>query len=185
MNLITNLIVLVSCFFKNGPSVPMPPHFSADGGVAIWYSALDGQGSKKILKTDLIDRGYIPVQIAIHNATEHTFILSPEHISIPTASGSHVAMSITKRAIPRAIGYKIASFLFWPFMVPSTIDSVRTYSKHRQLKKHFRAHSVKKENIPPFTTVHRILFVPSEQYVKDFTISLENKCNGEIKTFWS
>ncbi len=151
----------------------------------VWYLPLDHEKSKTTLGADLIDRGYQPVQIVIHNPTAHSFLFSPDHVSLPSSSGSKVAMSISKKAIPRSIGYKIAGFLFWPFMIPSTIDSIRTYSKHRALKKEFKAHSVKKEIVSPYSTIHRVLFVPLNEYNENFSLYIEDDANGSTTNFSS
>jgi hypothetical protein len=83
-----------------------------------------------------------------------------------------VALKVTKSAIPRGIAYKIASFFFWPFMIPSTIDSIRVLSHHSSLKRDLMAKSMKEEIVAPYSTFHRVLFVPEKEFKENFKVTL-------------
>lgn len=139
-------------------------------GVYITATVYNSSASKKYLDNDLLSYGYQPIQITVQNNTENTFLFSKKGIDLPTASSKEIVSLITLGALPRAIAFKIVSFFFWPFIIASTIDTIRTLKIHGRLKRDFEARSVKenKEAIPPYATVHRVLFVPIKEYRSSF-----------------
>ncbi len=181
-----SILTIRENYVENG-SVPsytsLVPFTDEAEGLEVSYKALDAEESKLYLNRDLIDRGYQPVHITIQNNSPNTYEIAPDGVSLPLALPKDVAMKVTKRAIPRAIGYKIASFFFWPLMIPSTIDSINTYKTHKSLKRAFAAKAIKEEIILPYSTVHRILFVKAEDYNEQFSIALVNKSSGDKEVF--
>jgi len=161
------------------------PFIKEQRGIQMAYKVYDDFESKIYLDRDLISRGFQPVQLTIQNNTASTFLLGKEDVSLPLASASSVAWSISKSAIPRSIGYKVLGFIFWPFMIPGTIDSIKTYSTHRDLKRDFAAKSIKKtqEVILPFSTMHRVMFVEKDKYEEDFSVTLFNTTTYETVIF--
>lgn len=150
--------------------------------VAIAYTK---QECKANLHRDLLDRGYRPIQVTVQNNTSHLYSFSEESVSLRCTHPRHVALKVSAKAIPRAIGYKIASFLFWPFMIPSTIDSLRTYKAHKDMKKDFTAKGIKEkeEVILPYSTISRILFIKEKDFQEDFTVSLIDKKSEELTNY--
>lgn len=161
------------------------PFVKEDKGVYVAYKPYDNKDSKKYLDRDLVSRGFRPVQITIQNNSAALYLFSTEGCSLKVAKPSSVAWSITKSTIPRAIGYKIAGFLFWPFMIPGAIDSIRTFRTHVNLTNDFYAKSIKEDDelILPYSTVHRIAFVKEKDYHEDFRISVINQETNEDIVF--
>ncbi len=179
--LVVLTLASLAFYLGNNKRVPLnlsfletSPFEYAEEGVYVSYKPYTSDESKVYLNRDLVSRGYQPIQITIQNNTPHPYSLSPEEVTLPLAKSKHVAMSVTKSAIPRAIAYKIAGFLFWPFLIPGTIDSIRTFRTHLELRRDFAAKSIKKETIPPYATLHRVLFVPLKDYHPHFSLTLKN-----------
>lgn len=168
------------------PSYTSLTPFSEDEeGLEVSYKKLTEEESKAYLSRNLIGKGFQPVHITIQNNSPNTYEIAPSSVSLPLASAKDVAFEFTKSAIPRSIGFKIASFFFWPFMIPSTIDSIKTYKTHQSMKKNFAAKAVKDEIILPYSTVHRVLYVPIEEFSDTFSIALVNKKSGDASVFES
>jgi hypothetical protein len=175
VGLIASLLVFDTC--KNWRSVA-PAEIVAEeaslekGGVLISSKAYSSDESKTFLGTDMVDKGYQPVEISIQNNTSKTYKLEADKVTLPTASASKMTWNVTKGTIPRSIGYKVASFFFWPFMIPGTIDSFRTLKSHKNLKADLSAKILKDETIIPYSTVKRVLFVPKEEFKPDYQVIL-------------
>ncbi len=163
----------------------MAPFVDEQQGLTVFYKTFTAEESKIYLNRDVTDRGYQAVHVTIQNNTASSFKVSPDNVSLPLAKPKDVAMQITKSALPRYVGYKIAGFLFWPFMIPGTIDSIKTYKTHQMLKKDFASKALKEETILPFSTVHRILFVAEEEYSSEFSLTLIDTSTGAAPTFHS
>lgn len=154
-------------------------------GVQLDYKVYSSVDSKIYLDRDLLAKGYQPVQITIQNNTPYSFVLGKEDISLPLVSASKVVSKFDRATLPKSIGYKVLGFFFWPFSVIGTIDSVKTYATHRDLKKDLSAKSVKndQEVILPFSSLNRVLFVEKDKYQEEFSISLFNTDTCETIVF--
>lgn len=149
------------------------PVFSIkDRGVAIIARAVTAEESKRYFGHDLVSRGVQPLQLMIQNNTSNEYSLCPSSIDLDRVEAGKIAFKVTKSAIPRAIAYRVASLLFWPFAIPSTIDSIRVMTHHNNLKKDLKAKSVKDEIVAPYSTFHRILFVPVTKFKDVFKVTL-------------
>ncbi|MBS0651266.1 MAG: hypothetical protein JSR93_08890 [Verrucomicrobia bacterium] len=157
-----------------GSIVPEVMHFSPEHNVVVTAKTFTPDESKFLLGHDLISRGVVPVQVNVQNNTANEYSLCASSVDLPHIDPNKVAFKVSKSAIPRAIGWKILSFLFWPLMIPSTIDGIRTYTHHRNLKKDFNAKSLKEkgEVISPYSTFHRILFVPKDGLKETFAVTV-------------
>ncbi|MES2345456.1 MAG: hypothetical protein V4494_05930 [Chlamydiota bacterium] len=152
-------------------------------GIVVSYKTLSSAESRSYLSRDLLGHGYQPIHVTIQNNTADSYEISPENVSMPLASSREVVSEITKAALPRSIGFKVASLFFWPLMVPSTIDSIKTYATRKSLKKDFAAKVLKEEVLLPFSTMHRILFVSIDKYKNNFTITVVNHDSKKTHTF--
>lgn len=143
--------------------------------------------SKEYLDRNLIRHGYQPIQVTVENNTTRSYALSQDGISQPCASPGKVANSVSKKALPRSIGLKIASFFFWPLMIPSTIDGIFMLKTHAQMKKNYSAKAVKEESeeIAPYTTVSRVLFIPKKEVKDSLTVTLNSQDQSEAFSFTS
>jgi hypothetical protein len=151
----------------------MLPTFSLEESrVIVVAKVMSPEESKQNFGHDLLSRGVKPLQLTIQNNTSNEYSLCPSSVDLPRLSASKVAMKITKSSLPRSIGYKIASFFFWPFMIPSTIDGIRVLSHHQKIKKDIAGKSLKEEVLAPYSTFNRVLFVPEDKIQETFKVTL-------------
>lgn len=173
--------------FKFNSTVPrfnsLAP-FSQEG-LQVSYKIFSSEDSQYYLDRDLLDYGFQPIHITIQNNTPNSFEIGPSSVNLPTASGQEVANKITKRSLPRAIAFRIASLFFWPLVIPSTIDSIKTYATHRSLKKDYTSKALKVEMIAPYSTIHRIVFIPLKDHNNYLTITLIDKDSGDKTSFYT
>jgi hypothetical protein len=149
------------------------PTFALDTiQVQVAAKAMTAEESKRNFGHDLISRGVIPLQLTIQNNTSDEYSLCASSVDLDRVEASKIAFKVTKSSIPRGIAYKIASLFFWPIMIPGTIDSIRVFTHHKNLKKDFIAKSLREEKIAPYSSLHRVLFVPDDKYKETFKVTL-------------
>lgn len=149
------------------------PTFSLDSTqVMVTAKAMTPNESHRNFGNNLISRGVTPLQLTIQNNTSDKYSLSAGSVDLDRIEASKIAYKITKSAIPRGIGLKIASLFFWPLMIPSTIDGILVWTHHNTLKKDLLAKSLQDEIIAPYSTLHRVLFVPEGKFKETFKVTL-------------
>jgi len=59
-------------------------------------------------------------------------------------------------------------------MIPSTIDGIRTYAHYKNMYRDYHAKSLKEkgEIVSPYSTFHRILFVPKDEVKEVFQVTV-------------
>ncbi len=114
----------------------------------------------------LRSNGYILLEIEVRNQTGKAYELSRDSISLPQANAKDIAWSFTKKSIPRSIGLKIASFFFWPMMIPSTIDTLVTHKNHTSLRRDLKIKTLKEdgETLLPYTSTKRFIFIKESNW---------------------
>jgi hypothetical protein len=157
--------------------------FSEKETIRLSVKTLSPEESEKYLTQDVLDLGYMPVQITVENKTADPYRLSPSSIGLDLASAEKVAEKISRKALPRTIFFKLAGFVFWPLTIPSTINSLMTIKNRNNLEKKLTAKSVKDEIIPAYSTVNRVFFVALKEYRGEFDVSLQNLENLSSKIF--
>lgn len=141
---------------------------------------------KELLSKDLVSRGYQPIQIDIVNPTHHEYEISPTDVSLPSEKPSKMALKVMKSAIPRSILFKIAGLVFWPVNIVGIVDSLNAFTSYDEMRADWHSMSIKpNEKVPPFSTIHRVVFVPEGHLTDNFTIQLKNVKSGEYETFES
>lgn len=143
---------------------------------------LTSEESQILLKHDLIEKGYQPVEVTISNSGSHTYQISRASTSLPCAKPEEVAWKETRGSIPHGIGFKVLGFFFWPFAIPSAIHSIHTIKKHRSIVQVLTAKGFKDdaETVLPYSLVKRVLYIPREQFTKTFTFALEDLTGDEL-----
>ncbi len=179
IGLLTTVFLLTTSFQRqqihplNSIALELLPDFSLkQAHIQVFAKAMTKDESKQNFGHDLISRGVVPLQLTIQNNTSDEYSICPSSVDLPRIEASKIAFKVTKSTIPRAIGYKIASFFFWPFMIPSTIDSIRVMSHHKKLKKDLIAKSIRQEVVAPYSLYHRVLFVPKDKFETRFKVTL-------------
>ncbi len=154
-------------------------------GVHIQAKAYNSHDSQAYLSRDLLEQGFQPVQVTVQNNTAQGYFLSKKGVEAPHATTGEVTSHVIRSAIPRSIAFKVAGFFFWPLIIPGTIDSIMTFKNHSSLKKDYSAKSIKEEGeyIAPYSTMHRVLFIPQKDYSDTFTLHLQEQKTGHFSPF--
>jgi len=169
-------VVILNCGFKEVPLTKQENGSVSSKGVTIEAKVMSRAESNQTLGRALQKWEIIPVQVKIQNNTKESYSLSADGVDLPHVTSGDVAMSVTSSSIPRSIALKVAGFLFWPFIIPSMIDSIITFKSHVDMRSDFYARSIKAEgeDILPYSTVERVLFVPKGKWADEFTLQLHD-----------
>jgi hypothetical protein len=167
--------------------IPTPVHFTDDLTLedkklkvsARIYSAKE---SEQVLNVDLVDKGYVPVEVTIQNQGNHSYAISMSSTALRSDRAKDVAWKYHKASVARGVGWRIVSFFCWPMMIPSTIDSIVSFKKNRSLVKSLKARGFKEKDeiVLPFSLVKRLLYVPQEAFYDTFSVSMEDLDGDEL-----
>jgi hypothetical protein len=161
--------------------IPTLERTSESRKVTIETKVYTPEDSKQYLKRDLISRGFQPIQMTIHNNT--TSVVTVEDFDAEQPTAGQMARQVMKDVIPRSIGYRVASLVFWPFAIPATIDTIKNLQTYSKMKRDFAARSIKLEIIPPYSTLNRVLFVRSEDLKDNYTLTLYDQFTGKLDEY--
>jgi hypothetical protein len=164
-------LIVAAAPVRPAAALALPQPFAAPG-VAIFYKFYSAQESSRLLSRDLLRMGYQPIQISIYNDTDQTWQLAPDQVSLPSVSGNKIAKKIFKKGLWRSLIYKVGGLFFWPLMVPGVVDNIHTVISYRGAKKSLTAKGLSEELIAPYSTVHRVLYVPLDRLVSSFGLTL-------------
>ena len=144
-------------------------------GVQITTKKYTEEESRSFLAHNFGALGYTPIEITIQNNTGKSYALSAASVPLACERGKDAAWSVTKKTIPRAVGFKIAALLFWPLAIPDAINSIQTYKAHRTLVKDLTAKTLKEQDeiIVPYASVKRVLYVKKEAFQENFSVALQ------------
>jgi len=181
---ITGLLLLISAAWS---PAPIPLVFSenltlVDKKLQVSARVYSARESEQVLNVDLIDKGYVPVEVTIQNQGDHSYAISMSSTPLRSEKPKNVAWKYHKGAVMRGMGWRVVSFLFWPLMIPSTIDSVVSFKKNRSLLKSLTAKGFKEldEIVLPYSLVKRLLYIPQEAFYSAFSVSMEDLDGDEL-----
>ncbi len=143
------------------------------------YSA---EESEHILRVDLVDKGYVPVEITIQNQGDHSYAISMASTAQKSDKPKDVAWKFHKASVARSVGWRIVSFFCWPLSIPSAIDSIVSYKKNRSVLKALTAKGFKEvdEVVLPYSVVKRLLYIPQASFYNTFSVSMEDLDGDEL-----
>jgi len=181
---IAGSLILTSAAWK---PAPIPTNFKEnftleDKKLSVSARVYSGQESKQVLNVNLIDKGYVPVEVTIQNQGDHAYAISLASTALRSERPKDVAWKYHKASVIRGVGWRIVSFFFWPMMIPSTIDSVVSFKKNRSLVKSLTAKGFKEvdEKVLPYSLVKRLLYIPQEAFYSTFSVSMEDLDGDEL-----
>ncbi len=142
-------------------------------GVAIVSRAFTKNECREYFDRDVISKGYQPIQIYIHNASDSSYLFLKDNVTLPTASAEEVSKKVHSSTIGRIAGYGAAALLASPlFAVPAVVDGFKSAEANVSLDRDFLAKAARDCVISPQSHVNMVLFVPREYYEETFTVTL-------------
>ncbi|MFH1254312.1 MAG: hypothetical protein V1646_02665 [bacterium] len=139
--------------------------------ISLAYNVYDKWDCKKYLNRDVLAKGYQPVQITITNNSDRYINFSKENISLPTVSAVDVAKKVHTSTMTRVVSYGVAGLFLWPFFIPAIVDGVKSSQANQRLDEDFAKKELADQIISPYNTINGLIFVPKNEFSRDFTIT--------------
>lgn len=172
---VLSVFVFTGCASYNAIALShLTPQITSNSrSVAISSKAFTKADCKKYLDRDVISKGYQPVQIYLQNDTDHSYIFSPNRISLPCASAEEVAEKVHTSTAGRATGYGAAAVLtFGLFAIPAIVDGVKSSNANEALDRDFACKVAKEQVLLPHSHLNMLIFVPMSSFHNSFSIKL-------------
>jgi hypothetical protein len=158
--------------------IPLNPQ-NQEQTVTLAYRVFSKRDCLHYLDRDIIAKGYQPVHITIANNTNHAYNVCLDSFSIPCTDYQIVAQRVHTSTATRAASYGVGALFFFPLIIPAVVDGVGSSQANQQLDADFEHKSLTDQIINPFTTVSGLIFVPTKDFTRNFTISLADASNNE------
>lgn len=130
------------------------------------------QDCKTYLGRNVLGKGYQPVQISIENNTKNRYEFARENFSFRTESFEEVAPTVYTSTMGRVVGYGLASFVLPILVIPAMVDGIKSGQANDKLDKDFARKSLHDQIIEPYAVLDGIIFVPTKEFDKSFTLKL-------------
>lgn len=148
-------------------------------GVRLYVRAYTPEESIEVFNTDVISKGFQPIQFSIYNETNDHYVIHPSYIEPHCISPMKVAQ-LLKRSLWLNCGpISYLAYLFAPLIIPIYIYpwGKRIYEKNKKIERYLTNGSLVDDttfHIPPWAKVHKFMFVRLEQFYPAFYIRMYN-----------
>ena len=187
--LCTPLILLSSCASYRASSLETmssgSSSYSLQGeGVTIAAKVFTKADCKRYLDRNTIAKGYQPVQLYIQNNTKEDFLFSLDHLSVSPIDPITVAKSVHTSTALRVATYSILGvFTCGLFFIPAAVDGIKSSEANTDLDEDFLAKTATSQLIQRYSSYSKLLFIPSHEKNRAFTVTLINQKTNEPQTF--
>lgn len=178
------LLMLASCASYQAASLTMLPETPAmeplnNSQVSVSWKVYDEDESKTYLGRNLLNEGYIPVQLTIHNRSTDPVFLSSHNFNIPLAPANQVAEKAHTSTAVRVIGWGVPGLIIWPFLIPAVFDGIKSSEANSALDADYQAKSLKEQTIQPHSQFNCVVFVPEAHKNQKLEMFLVNQRTQE------
>jgi len=173
------LLIGSTCYarYKSTPlkSIYQDIDISIQESISLKYQILNAGDCKKYFNaSNLITKGYQPIQIAFTNNSKFSIAISPASFSFRCAHAQDVAMNLHRNAIARGVGFGFGALIFTPLIIPALTQSLGAAQYNEDMDIDFEKKSFKNQVVPPYTTVEGVLFTDWGQFSRDFTLTVKD-----------
>ncbi len=147
-----------------------------ESSISFDYELFSVSDCKKYLDRNPIKKGYQPIQIAFTNNTNRHFSISKKSFSIACIDAQEVAETVHTNTVGRAVGYGVAGFFVWPFIIPAIVDGIGSAKANEQLDDDFMRKELRSQTIKPHTTINGLIFVSCDDDIDEtFTLTVTDQ----------
>lgn len=146
---------------------------------------------RKYLGRNILATGYQPVQIIIKNTSDKNLIFSLDQISLPCEKVDQITGRVHSSTAGRSAGYGTAALLVSGlFAIPAVVDGVKSASANKTLDADYSNKAAKEQTLRPNAKLNGLIFVPSESYTHDFSVTLLEEDSSKahqipVTLYWS
>lgn len=157
-------------------------------GVTLQVRAISGQESKELFGRNVIKKGLQPLQIFLYNNTPYNQVWRPSYIDLPLSSSREISKRVKRDTALWVAAIWIPIYVYVApvltiYGAPLTALYLSKQNKKRGKKVEANALNHTPMHIPPYERVSKFIFIPREEYKKDFEIRLFNEDKKKLITF--
>ena len=134
---------------------------------------------EKYLGANVLQAGYVPIQIAIRNQTERSLMFSPDDISLKTVPAEIVAESVHDKTTNRIFGWGIPGLFIPIFLIPAVVDSVWSVEANKKMDNDYWNKEAQERILNPNAEVQGLIFVAKQDFSKHFDVILTDIHSNE------
>jgi len=186
----TGLMLLVGCGYHRPKAVLPPPtegQSQTISGVLMRVKPLRDFECSYYFDNRLVSRGIQPLQLYINNDTDSYFVLDGKDISLPLMGRRDVGGKFYKNVVGRSLVWFVGSLIYWKIFLPVLLlDSLLCMQANKEIGTDLASLGVNPKQkivIEPRTRLHKVLFVPVDQYHHHMTIPLKEQEKDTVLTF--
>ncbi len=140
--------------------------------VSFAYHEFNTNDCKRFFDRNVLAKGYQPIHIAINNNSSRCLNLFKENFSLQCISADEIAHKVHTNTTARVLAYGIPGLFIWPLLIPAVVDGMGSSESNKKLDEDFSRKELSDQVIAPCSKVNGIVFVPTEKFEHDFTITL-------------
>lgn len=167
-------------YLKRFKPIEHAAHYSAvKEGVRLYVRAYSPEECIEVFNTDLISKGFQPLQLSLYNDSNETYVVHPSYIEPHCISPMKVAQ-LLKRSLWLNCGpASILAYLFFPIIIPFYIYpwGKKIHQKNKKIERYLVNGSLVDESsftIHPWAKVHKFMFVRRDQFYPSFYVRVYN-----------
>lgn len=150
-------------------------------GVTVSGKLLNKLECKTYFDRNIIGKGYQPIQIAVSNNSDKTYVLRRSSIDLPLASAEWIAGLVHTSTIGRALGYGVGGVFIPLLFIPAVVDGFSSAEANKRLDTDFHAKALADVHmIPPHVTLNKVIFVPMNQRKEQFVVQLTDAATQDV-----
>lgn len=155
-------------------------------GLEVTAKALTEQECKHYFSRRILKHGFQPIQLMIHNTSNHTYILDAANIELELEPTNFVARRLRLNTTGRVVLLAIPGLILWPLYIPAIVEGCRSSEANKELVDDFAHRTINVDAhivIHPGAVINRVMFITQENYRHDFNIHLLNKDHDDLIKF--
>lgn len=188
MAMTCSLALLAGCASYNASTLSMLNEQGAmvsekSNEVLLTWKAFDSYDSKRYLGRDVIEEGYVPVQLTIINNSPDPMYLNPQNFSVPLASYKEVASKVRTSTGGRVAAWGVPGLFFWPLLIPAIVDGFGSANANETLDADYESKTIKEQVIYSRSTCNGVVFIPKKYLDQKIKMYVVNKKTDEKVNF--
>lgn len=193
MYVVVAMLVLPGCAFHKANYLKNTPRIDGEHAMActkdkvtVRTKIYDKYDSKEYFGTDLLSRGYTPIQISIDNQSNDAYVFQPSYMNVEMVSSDAVAQELYSQTGMKTVGLFATGYLgllffhpLWPLMVVAPYYGMASYRKNQKITERLPLNTIQEWQqdivIPPHTCLNKFVFTPTETFHHAFSVGVFNQ----------
>lgn len=168
----------------NNPSQGLITYSSVkEDNLVLVAKEFDKKDCRRYLDRDVLAKGYQPVQLYIQNNSDSDYYFSLDRVSLICVRPDEVAEKVHTSTVGRAVGYGVGALFILPLAIPAIVDGVKSSEANEALDIDFAAKTAKDMTIFRHSSFNKLIFVPRQDYQKNFQVTLIDQETKSLRTF--